>query len=101
MGEHVTGALVRTATIGDADSLDAMLEGVQFIVNCAGPFLDTASPLVEAALRARVHYLDLTAETEGEVRGPGVWSAGAAFDAADFLQALAPDAFVLELPKFR
>lgn len=64
MSEHVAGALVRAATVEDADSLDAMLDGIRAVVNCAGPFLDTASPLVEAALRARVHYLDLTAEQE-------------------------------------
>lgn len=64
MGERVAGTHVKAATTGDEDSLDAMLDGVQAVVNCAGPFLDTASPLVEAALRARVHYLDLTAEQE-------------------------------------
>ncbi|HMB91623.1 MAG TPA: saccharopine dehydrogenase NADP-binding domain-containing protein, partial [Rhodothermales bacterium] len=64
LGKHVPGALVRAASVGDADSLDAMLDGVQAVVNCAGPFLDTASPVIEAALRAGVHYLDLTAEQE-------------------------------------
>src|SRR3546814_14906101 len=31
-------------------------------IYCAGPFLGTATPLIEAALRAGVHYLDVTAE---------------------------------------
>lgn len=64
LGEVVPRALVRAAGVEDAASLDAMLDGVQAVVNCAGPFLDTASPLIEAALRAGVHYLDLTAEQE-------------------------------------
>ncbi len=52
----------RTAKIDDPASLDQALTGAAAVINCAGPFLDTAEPLVEAALRARVHYLDVTAE---------------------------------------
>lgn len=64
LGRGIPGALVRAASVDDAASLDAMLHGVKAVVNCAGPFLDTARPLIEAALRAGVHYLDLTAEQE-------------------------------------
>lgn len=32
------------------------------MINCAGPFLDTAPALIEAALRAGIHYFDVTAE---------------------------------------
>lgn len=32
------------------------------MINCAGPFLDTAAAVAEAALRAGIHYLDVTAE---------------------------------------
>jgi hypothetical protein len=32
------------------------------VINCAGPFVDTAAPLVEAALRSGIHYLDVAAE---------------------------------------
>jgi hypothetical protein len=32
------------------------------VVNCAGPFLDTAVPVAAAAVRAGAHYLDVTAE---------------------------------------
>jgi hypothetical protein len=34
------------------------------VINCAGPFLDTAIPLIEAVLRKGIHYLDLTAEQQ-------------------------------------
>jgi len=57
------GALdVRVASVEDASSLDRALEGASLVINCAGPFLDTAAPVIEAALRARIHYLDVTAE---------------------------------------
>ncbi|MET0893828.1 MAG: saccharopine dehydrogenase NADP-binding domain-containing protein, partial [Pseudoxanthomonas sp.] len=56
------GLEVRTASIEDPASLDRAFEGAAAVVNCAGPFLDTATPVLEAALRARMHYLDLAAE---------------------------------------
>lgn len=52
----------RVATIDDAASLDRALAGAAAVINCAGPFLDTATPVIEAALRARIHYLDVAAE---------------------------------------
>jgi short subunit dehydrogenase-like uncharacterized protein len=52
----------RTANVEDPVSLDRALAGAAAVINCAGPFLDTAEPLIAAALRARVHYLDVTAE---------------------------------------
>jgi len=52
----------RVAAIDDAAALDRALDGVDAVIHCAGPFLDTAQPVIEAALRARVHYFDLTAE---------------------------------------
>jgi short subunit dehydrogenase-like uncharacterized protein len=52
----------RTASIDDPASLDRALEGAVAVINCAGPFLDTATPVIEAALRARIHYLDPAAE---------------------------------------
>ena len=53
---------VRTASVDDGRSLVRALEGAHAVINCAGPFLDTAAPLVEAAMEAGVHYLDVTAE---------------------------------------
>ncbi|MGI8891552.1 MAG: saccharopine dehydrogenase family protein [Chthoniobacterales bacterium] len=52
----------RVASVEDPASLDRALEGAQVVVNCAGPFLDTAAPVIEAALRARIHYVDVAAE---------------------------------------
>ena len=52
----------RQATIDDAASLDRAFRGVQAVINCAGPFADTAGALVSAALRAGIHYVDVAAE---------------------------------------
>ena len=52
----------RVASLGDPASLDRAFVDASAVVNCAGPFLDTAQSVVEAALRAGAHYFDLTAE---------------------------------------
>jgi saccharopine dehydrogenase-like NADP-dependent oxidoreductase len=54
----------RVASLDDSASLARALSGTQVVINCAGPFLDTASPLIEAAIAAGVHYIDVTAEQE-------------------------------------
>jgi hypothetical protein len=53
---------VRQASIADAAALDRAFAGCSVVVNCAGPFLDTARPVVAAALRAGCAYIDVTAE---------------------------------------
>lgn len=52
----------RQASINDMESLDQALEGAHAVINCAGPFLETADAVVAAALRAGIHYLDVSAE---------------------------------------
>lgn len=56
------GLDVRAARVDDSTALRAALDGVAVVVNCAGPFLDTARPLAGAAIAAGAHYLDVTAE---------------------------------------
>ena len=53
---------VRDASVEEPASLDRALAGASAVINCAGPFADTAIPVVEAALRAGIHYLDVAAE---------------------------------------
>ena len=53
---------MRPASIDDPVSLDRAFAGAIAVINCAGPFLDTAAPVIEAGLRAKIHYLDLAAE---------------------------------------
>jgi short subunit dehydrogenase-like uncharacterized protein len=38
------------------------IAGVTVLLNCAGPFSATVRPFVEACLRHRVHYVDITGE---------------------------------------
>jgi short subunit dehydrogenase-like uncharacterized protein len=42
--------------------LDAALEGIDIVVHCAGPFVETFAPMVEACIRAGVHYIDINGE---------------------------------------
>jgi NAD(P)-dependent dehydrogenase (short-subunit alcohol dehydrogenase family) len=56
------GVATRAASVDDPASLDHALTDVAAVINCAGPFLDTATAVGEAALRAGIHYLDVTAE---------------------------------------
>jgi short subunit dehydrogenase-like uncharacterized protein len=62
LGGEYPALELRTASIEAPESLDRALEGAMAVINCAGPFLDTAKPVIEAALRARIHYLDVAAE---------------------------------------
>ncbi|WP_034156659.1 saccharopine dehydrogenase NADP-binding domain-containing protein [Sphingomonas sp. ERG5] len=56
--------VVRVAHMDDPASLDAALAGAVAVINCAGPFLDTAMPVIDAALRAGIPYLDTNAEQQ-------------------------------------
>jgi Saccharopine dehydrogenase NADP binding domain len=61
-GNAHPGSEVRVATVDDPASLDRALSGAVAVINCAGPFIDTAAPVIDAALRASIHYLDVAAE---------------------------------------
>jgi short subunit dehydrogenase-like uncharacterized protein len=52
----------RVAALSEPDQLDAALRDVAVVLNTAGPFSRTATPIVEACLRSGAHYLDITAE---------------------------------------
>ncbi|NED52816.1 saccharopine dehydrogenase, partial [Micromonospora aurantiaca] len=40
------------------------LDGAAAVINTAGPFAATAAPVIEAALRAGIPYVDVAAEIE-------------------------------------
>jgi hypothetical protein len=61
------GLETRQASVDDPASLDRALTGAAAVVNCAGPFATTAAPLIEAALRAGLPYVDVAAEIEANV----------------------------------
>jgi len=56
------GLQVRVADVTIPQTLDTALTGGTAVLNCAGPFLDTAAPIIEAAIRVGLHYLDIAAE---------------------------------------
>ncbi len=58
------GPEIRPASVTDAAALDRALVGAAAVINCAGPFARTAAPVIEAALRAKIPYLDVAAEIE-------------------------------------
>lgn len=58
------GLPIRAASVDAPASLDRALVGAAAVVNCAGPFANTSAPVIEAALRARIPYLDVAAEIE-------------------------------------
>ncbi len=52
----------RVANLDEPGELDAALAGMAAVIHCAGPFWRTATQMVDACLRNRVHYLDITGE---------------------------------------
>jgi short subunit dehydrogenase-like uncharacterized protein len=54
----------RALALDDPAALSAALDGMDLVLNAAGPFLHTAAPLAEACLRAGVHYLDIGNELQ-------------------------------------
>ncbi len=61
---HAQGLQARPASVDDPASLDRALDGAAAVINCAGPFATTAAPLIAAALRAGIPYVDVAAEIE-------------------------------------
>jgi short subunit dehydrogenase-like uncharacterized protein len=45
-----------------AEDLGEHLDDIDVVLNCAGPFVKTYEPVVEACLEHSVHYLDITGE---------------------------------------
>lgn len=84
------GLEARVVGLDDPRALDAALDGVTVVAHAAGPFVRTARPMVEACLRTRTHYLDITGELDvfealfardAEARSAGVMLLpGAGFD---------------------
>ncbi|WP_018654308.1 saccharopine dehydrogenase family protein [Actinomadura flavalba] len=58
------GLDARPASADDPASLDRALAGADAVINAAGPFAATGAPVVEAALRAGIPYVDVAAEIE-------------------------------------
>src|SRR5262245_56208342 len=60
------GLPVRVFGLDDAPaaSAAAAIAGMMVVANCAGPFAATSAPMIDACLRSRAHYLDITGEID-------------------------------------
>lgn len=75
------GVEYRLFAVDDVAHDLSTLGDIQVVLNCAGPFLRTAEPLMRACIAAGVHYLDIAAEMDsyllaealdGEAKAAGV-----------------------------
>jgi short subunit dehydrogenase-like uncharacterized protein len=58
------GCESRIFGLDDIAAAAAGLRGVKVVLNCAGPFVRTAPPLIDACLRAKASYCDITGEID-------------------------------------
>lgn len=54
----------RVFSLDRSPAIDEGLRGVRAVLHCAGPFAHTSAPMVDACLRTRTHYLDITGEVQ-------------------------------------
>lgn len=52
----------RVFSLDDAETVAAQIEDCALVLHAAGPFIHTARTMMEACLRSRTHYLDITGE---------------------------------------
>lgn len=56
------GLEARVLLLDEPENIARELGDVTLVLNCAGPFSQTAEPMIQACLLARAHYLDITGE---------------------------------------
>ena len=56
------GVECRVFDLRDPHRIEQALNDIALVLHCAGPYLYTSKPMVEACLRTGTHYLDLTGE---------------------------------------
>lgn len=57
-----SGLAGRVFGLDDPAALDAGLTDIDVVLHCAGPFSRTSRPVVDACIRTKTHYLDITGE---------------------------------------
>ena len=62
LGQQYPGLITVVADTKQPSSLDAAFMQADMVINCAGPYLDTAEPIIQSVLRFGKHYIDLSAE---------------------------------------
>jgi short subunit dehydrogenase-like uncharacterized protein len=58
------GLPARVFDLGDARAVAAALADMAVVSHCAGPFSATSAQMIDACLRSRTHYLDITGELD-------------------------------------
>ncbi|MEU4596342.1 saccharopine dehydrogenase NADP-binding domain-containing protein [Nocardia sp. NPDC023988] len=58
------GLTARPFDLADPDNAAAQLADVDIVLHCAGPFVHTYAPMLEACLASGTNYLDVTGETQ-------------------------------------
>jgi NAD(P)-dependent dehydrogenase (short-subunit alcohol dehydrogenase family) len=90
-----SGVECRVAALDDPAALVQAFAGCGVVIHCAGPFMDTAAPVAQAALQAGAHYIDVTAEqpsaqaTFADLQAPAVAAGRVVVPAAGFYGGLA------------
>lgn len=57
-----TGYPYQVLDVSDSAKLEKLLEPAALVIHCGGPFQFTAKAMVEACLKAKTHYTDITGE---------------------------------------
>ena len=52
----------RIFSLANHDEISKGLDGIDIVLNCAGPFIKTIKPLLEVCLEKKAHYFDITGE---------------------------------------
>ncbi len=110
---HELGLEFKAFNLDDTSALDECLQGAKVLLHCAGPFMFTYKPMMQACLKAGVHYLDITGEMKvfeamnrktEEAKAAGImFMPGCGFDVvpsdclANMLKTRMPDAQFLEM----
>jgi short subunit dehydrogenase-like uncharacterized protein len=66
---EATGLPFRAFELDELKGDPDLLDGIGVVVHAAGPFVHTATPMMEACLASRAHYLDITGEIAVFERG--------------------------------
>lgn len=54
----------RVFSIGMLSDSDALISQMDLVLNCAGPFSQTAEVMIQACLKQQAHYIDITGEID-------------------------------------
>jgi short subunit dehydrogenase-like uncharacterized protein len=107
------GLPYKAADLSDSKQMDELLSNAELVIHCAGPFIHTWKPMLDACLRNNCHYLDITGEIpvfeaikarDEKIKEAGIMAMpGAGFDVvptdclALYLKKQMPDVVKLEL----